>query len=236
MGDESTYWAFSAAAQTVAAFVALLLAGYALVHSMMESAARSDESLLEIHEALKKRYYVVLSTLALTTAIAIVMCLLVVYFNDCSYRAKAPLTAAAALFTLLAVAGGVFFVLMMVDPRKYGRTAHRMARELRAAKATPGIPAARFFESFVELERVVRALYERHVQRLGIPHDEATRPSFRQMLDYLGRGGVIPETLKAALLTVSRHRNLIFHGQVSRVDPEVIGEVRTAGDALTKIE
>jgi len=51
---ENVYWTYSAAAQAIAAFVALLVAGYAVVLSMMESAAQADETLIEIHEELKK--------------------------------------------------------------------------------------------------------------------------------------------------------------------------------------
>jgi hypothetical protein len=39
---QNIYWLFGAAAQTVAAFIAFLLAGYALVQGMMDAAAQAD--------------------------------------------------------------------------------------------------------------------------------------------------------------------------------------------------
>jgi hypothetical protein len=71
MDHESTYWAFSAAAQAVGASAALLLADYALVHSMMDCLASEDESLTQIHRALKRKYHIVLSALAISTALAV---------------------------------------------------------------------------------------------------------------------------------------------------------------------
>lgn len=44
-GSENIYWLFSSAAQTIAAFIAFLLAGYALVQTMMETAVQADETL-----------------------------------------------------------------------------------------------------------------------------------------------------------------------------------------------
>jgi cell division protein FtsW (lipid II flippase) len=81
ISSENIYWAYSSAAQTVATFVALLLAGYAIVLTMMESTAQADETLVEIHESLKERYHKQLSKLAISTAAAIVGCLFVVYLN-----------------------------------------------------------------------------------------------------------------------------------------------------------
>ncbi len=46
--NDYIYWTFSAASQSIAALVALLLAGYALVHTLMEAAREKDDSLEEI--------------------------------------------------------------------------------------------------------------------------------------------------------------------------------------------
>jgi hypothetical protein len=49
MNDEHIYWLFSSAAQSIATFVAFLLAGYTLVHAMMDSIQQRDDTLEEIH-------------------------------------------------------------------------------------------------------------------------------------------------------------------------------------------
>lgn len=79
MSNDYIYWAFSAAAQSISAFVAFLLTGFALVHSIMESARASDDSLEEIHAALKVSHHRSLTTLAWLTGLAIILSLVVVY-------------------------------------------------------------------------------------------------------------------------------------------------------------
>jgi hypothetical protein len=81
MGEENIYWVFSSAAQTVAAFVAFLLAGYTLVHSMMDNLERADETLAEIHTKLKTDYYRRVRLLSIVTAPAILLSLFTVYLN-----------------------------------------------------------------------------------------------------------------------------------------------------------
>ena len=57
MTNDNIYWLFSAAAQSISAFVAFLLTGYALVHTLMEAAREKDDTLEEIHAALSKKYH-----------------------------------------------------------------------------------------------------------------------------------------------------------------------------------
>ncbi len=60
---DNIYRVFSSAAQTVAAFAAFLLAGYALVVNVMDNAVQADETLADINEALKQRYHILLGRL-----------------------------------------------------------------------------------------------------------------------------------------------------------------------------
>src|SRR5260221_10462109 len=64
MSVDYIYWTFSSAAQSISAFVAFLLTGYALVHSLMESARERDDTLEEVHAELRKSYHERLTFLA----------------------------------------------------------------------------------------------------------------------------------------------------------------------------
>jgi len=86
MNTDFIYWTFTAAAQCVSTFVALLLTGYALVLSQIEAARDRDDSLAEIHTGLRLTYHTRLTVLAWLTAIAVVLSLLVVWVN----RANVP--------------------------------------------------------------------------------------------------------------------------------------------------
>jgi hypothetical protein len=81
MNNDNIYWLFSAAAQSIAAFVAFPLTGYTLVHTIMEAARERDDTLEEIHRALQKKYHTWPTWLASVTGFAIVLSLLMVFLN-----------------------------------------------------------------------------------------------------------------------------------------------------------
>lgn len=235
-GAENVYWMFSAAAQTVAAFVAFLLAGYALVQSMMETAAQADETLIEIHEALKQRYHRQLSALVVITAASIVSCLSVVFFNAYDSQWIVGLASAAAILTAGSVFGGVAFVISIVDPKKYQKAAQRLAEEVRPTVAiAAAAPKAEFFVKFVDLERDVRELWELRTggERLG---RKAGPASFREMVEALAMAEALPPDLYKRLLSISRHRNLVFHGEVEQIDRDVLKEVETAAKEIALLK
>ncbi len=241
--SDNVFWLFSSAAQAIAAFVAFLLAGYALVHTMMEAAAAADETLVEIHEELKRRYYRLLAELVVLTAAAIVACFAVIFFNGASSPWFAVLAWIAALLVLSSIGGGVGFVITVVDPGKYRKAAVQMARE-EEARPTPKVPTVGvqtakrgdFADAFIDLEELVRQLWEQrtHGERLR-KAVSSSPPAFREMLQALNLSEALPPGLAEELEALNRYRNLVFHGHLKTVDPEMVHRVRNASAAVAQM-
>jgi len=234
-GSENIYWLFSSAAQTIAAFIAFLLAGYALVHTMMETAAQADETLVEIHEALKQRYHRQLSLLVITTAAAILTCLSAVYFNKGDWWWFGLLAGTAGALCTAAMVGGVLFVVRIVDPGKYRKAARQLARE---AKPKPEVPAvasrAEFFDNFVAVDRLLRVFWEMRTRGQRVSR-RPSPPTFREMLETLMIAEALPSGLHERLLAINRYRNLVFHGHVEQVDAELLAELKAIRAQLEQI-
>ncbi len=233
MSNDYIYWAFSAASQSISAFVAFLLTGYALVHSMMESARASDDSLEEIHAALKVSHHRSLTTLAWITGSAIVLSLVVVYLNRSNAAVSGWWQAIVALVDLAAVVGGLWFVISIVDPRKYQKAAKKVLHETTVSVSGTQAPASEFFAAFLHLERVVREYLQQ--RELYVPSRGAPRMSysFRQMIEALLQNEVIDRQFFDELLEINKYRNLVFHGHVNDADPQMVRRVR---DIAAKIE
>ena len=120
-GTDNIYWLFSSAAQSVASFTGILFAGFALVLMMMDSAADADETLLEIHEELKRQYYQQLQLLAVVVASAIICSFLIIFLNHFNFTGPWFLSFAVLSFVLVvaAIVGGMTFVIGIADPAKY---------------------------------------------------------------------------------------------------------------------
>lgn len=158
MNNDNLYWLFSAAAQSISAFVAFLLTGYALVHTLMEGAREKDDSLEEIHVALKKKYHSRLTLLAGVTGLAIVFSLLMVFLNRWSFQGKNFLIGVTTVVDLLAIIGGLAFVVSIVNPARYEKTATRVLEEEKQELQLSGQRTSswEFFEEFRRLERLIR--------------------------------------------------------------------------------
>jgi hypothetical protein len=226
------YWTFSAAAQSIATFIAFLLTGYALVYAMMENARERDDTLEEIHAALRRTYHRRLTLLAAVTGAAVVLSLVAVYFN----RPASPLPGWAIVVVSIvdvgAVVAGLYFVVSIVDPLKYERAAQNaIKQETHAAVGTT--PAAAFFDAFLGLERLVRDYLRQ--RDLYVPSRGAPRMSFsfRQMIDALRANETIDRDTYQELMELNKYRNLVFHGHLDQVDPKMIALAR---DLARRIE
>lgn len=236
MSTEHIYWLFSAAAQSIAAFVAFLLTGYALVYTLMEAARERDDTLEDIHAAMRQSYHSRLRVLAWITGAAIVLSLLSIFINRWHFPGKTLLMAGTAFIDLSAIVGGLAFVISIVNPAKYERAAVAVLREKQSEFALTGevTPAHEFFSEFVKLEGLVR----KHLETVShLPGAARLRslPSFREMIEVLRGTATIDEDSYNELLRINEYRNLVFHGHVHDVDVSMLQRVRRAARKIEEM-
>lgn len=237
MNDDNIYWLFSAAAQSVAAFIALLLAGYALVHALLEAARTRDDTLEEVHRDLRSLYHRRLTLLAWMNGSAIFLSLLVVYLNKWSFAGKGALMSLAAAADVAAMTGGLTFVVKIVDPRRYAQAAERALREISPEFDLSGEPAppAEFFEQWKALGRALRELLQRHDLYRESADPARRHMSFREMLEALAAAELADASFLERLADVNRYRNLVFHGHFPEADRGMIERVRQSIERVRRI-
>ena len=194
-----------------------------MVQGIIDAAAQSDETLIEINQALKERYHKQLSVLVIITAAAIITSLTVVFFNSFNSGWVKALAIFAAILVVAAIVGSVLFVIAIVDPKKYRKAARRLVEEVEPRPEEPSAPRNEFFVKFIDLERLIRELWKQSgAERLSQRRGQAT---FREMVEALSLSEILLNDLRKRLLELSRYRNLVFHGQVTRVSPEAVSEL-----------
>lgn len=236
--NDHIYWTFSAAAQSISAFVAFLLTGYALVHNLMEAARVRDDSLEEVHETLRMTYHKRLNQLAWLTGSAIVLSLLVVFVNREDYTIYAFWLILVGAIDLLSIVFGLVFVVSIVDPRKYKKAAEQALDESKgsAKDRQSQTPASEFFDAFIHLEMLVRNVIAENkiIIRDSVP--VRMYYSFRQMIEALYHNELIDRAFFDELIEISRYRNLIFHGHMTDADSVMVARVRKATERITSLE
>ena len=231
---ENVYWTYTAAAQSVAAFIALLVTGYALVLSMMESMVRTDDTLIEINESLKKDYHRVLSFLSIITALSIISCLTVVYFNKTNLWWTIWLEGLAAALTIFSIIGGVYFVINIIDPNKYRRKAETLSEEIKPKSVDSISSRDIFIKEFIELEKLIRSLWKSRTSQELTGRREGF-PGFREMIDALVSAEFLSFQMHQQLLIVNRYRNLAIHGHIEELDSHIVDKIKKITDEVRRL-
>jgi hypothetical protein len=227
---DNFYWLFSAAAQSISAFVAFLLTGYALVYAIMDGLQQSDSSLAEVHHELKRRYHWQLALLCFFTAAAVVLSLLCVYLNPYDFDYKKTLFAAAAAIDIGVIVGGVLFVIAIINPDKYQQAAKRLLREeqRRIAPRGKAVSVGEFMTVFISLEKAIRDFTTRRQLPAVTDRPRGGGMSFPDMVNTLYRNELIDRSFVAELMEIAKYRNLVVHGRVDDVDESMVARVRHA--------
>lgn len=235
INNENVYWAFSAAAQSVAAFIGLLFAGYALVLSTMEIKIQLDDTLTEIYEKVKKDYHHFITYLSIMAAASIITCLSVLYFNIYNRWWNILLEIIAASFTIISIVGGVLFVINIIDPKKYENKARVLSKELKPKSDVSKSPCAIFVNEYIELNQMIVKLWEERTGQIRISQRQGP-PSFKEMVEILSLAEILPFSVYEDLIWVYGCRNLVFSGYVEWLDKFIIertGKIKEKVHRLT---
>lgn len=225
--QENFYWLFSSSAQTISAFVAFLITGFAVVLSMIDSLQKKDESLEDIHRKIKYQYYWKICVLAIVTGVAIVLNLLMVYLNgtNCSY--KGALYIITVLFTIATTFFGIYFVLVIINPARYLIAAKELIKENvpDLHKSGKKVRQLEFMAEFIEFEKVIRDILKEKGWYIGYGETPKMAYSFRHMVEALLEHSVINKSDFVKMLEINKYRNLVFHGHQENVDSGILAQL-----------
>lgn len=235
MSSDYIYWTFSAAAQSISAFVAILLTGYTVVLSIMDSASARDDSLEDIHKKLRISYHRRLTILAVVTGTAVIASLFVSYCNRTNDPVSGRILLIVGIIDIAAIVGGLYFVVSIVNPTKYQQVAEKELSVIRGSQESSR-NSADFFNEFIHIEKVLRDyLRERDLYIPSASSPQMTY-SFRRMVDALYKNEKVNRQQYESLRELNRFRNLIFHGHQERVDESVFARVGEAKEIVENLD
>ena len=232
------YWFFSTAASSIATFVAFLLTGYTLVHSLMETAREKDSTLEEIHSLLKKRYHRRLTWLAVVTGAAIILSLLMLFVNKWVFPYESVLMIFVSVLDLLAIVLGLMFVVSIVDPTKHERAAAGALKDIQRELRLKGTMAstALFFQAFTSLESFMRDYLDKADFTTAETKNFRNAISFNQMIEILFDKKKIDLEFFEELRHLKAYRNIVFHGHAKQADQTMIEKAVLAAEKIKLLE
>lgn len=230
MVTETYYWFFSTAAQAIAAFIALLLAGYAIVLTVMQNLQQNDPSLVEIHDSLKKRYYLQLKIIAFITAASIILNLICVFLTPITFPFKLLVIILTILLTAAAIFLGFWFVIQIINPEKYQKEAKELLKKF--GKDEVIIDSSQYLDEFIRLEKKMRDFLRMKDQYITKQAKVNMKYSVREMIVALYRNNHISRFAYEKLLKVNQYRNLIVHGHIDEIPKYMIDDLENVKSEL----
>lgn len=229
---EKYYWLYSSSSQSIAAFIAFLLTGYALVLNLLENVQKNDSTLIEILDSLKIKYFRRLKWVSIITGIAIILNLLCIIFNDKTFHYKVLLMIITLSLTIISIGLGLGFVISIINPDRYKITAKKLLAAFSEEKET--IDESIFIKEFIKLETKIRE-FLRH-KDLYVPNGKNISMNFsvRQIISCLYENNIINRYDYEKLLNLNKYRNLVFHGHETKVYKSIMSDIEEMQTILDK--
>jgi len=245
LNNDQIYWLFSSSSQSIAAFIALLLTGYAFVVNVMDNLEARDETLVEVHSELKSTYYKQLKVLAIIGGSTIIASFVMIFVNYYSNWIRSALLIPSAIGIVSTVVIGVKFIVNIVDPKKYSKKATALLKEEEKIIQKEGteISIGEFISSFIKLEKLIRDIYLQMSSKPVFSIDTYKRipNSLVEIVDIFYKNKFINDDELGLLKEVIKTRNLVVHGQQAEIDSswlkmltKAIGIVENAGEEFQK--
>ena len=231
------FWFYGAAAETIGGFAGLLLAGYAIVLTLTGRVEETDDTYAEINQKLKAGYYQQVRSLAVLVGISVVTNLVSLAISNVQYPLKWIVLTTSLGLCCFIILLGLGFVVRMIDPNKYVRTARRIVEDedKRATLSGEKASAGDFLNEFVKLENAINELLDRSKIEKSHEFLRTYRPSFRMMLDLLLWNELVGYAEYLNLRAIGQYRNAVVHGKVSQVDGAYLMKIRRAAAAIKVI-
>jgi hypothetical protein len=237
--SEGYYWFFSASAQSIAAFIAVLLTGFAIVINMMASLENQDDTLDEIINKLKSKYYKYILSLSILTGLAIICSLLMVYFNASVFQGKQVIIVITVILNILSIAVGLVFMLYIINPNRYARVANSILKKETEELEQKGqdVDVSTYISKFTELEKRIRQIVEFKDLMFGFEEFKDVKIlSFKKMLDLLLYNEIIDDNFYKEILRLSKVRNSVVHGHQDTIDEGFVDLVDSALERMQQIK
>jgi len=226
---DNIYWLFSASAQTIAAFIGFLAAGFFFIYSKIDKIIEQDETLEDIFNDIKHQYYIKIILLLILTGVSIITSLFIVFINGYNLGIYVNiLWGFGALINLITIIWAIYFVIYMINPNKITLTNNKLIKENKLSFESINnkriISSGEFITKFIELEKILRKIAtERNV--LFINNRRISKPiSLNKLALGLSNQLLINNKQYQDLLKIIKIRNLVVHGEIDSINPQ-LGEL-----------
>lgn len=221
MNSDNIYWYFSTSAQSIAAFIGFLTAGFYFVQDKLDGLKSSDETLEPIIKEIKRNNFIKLKVLCLLTGASIITSIALVFLNKYEFKGFNFAVIIASAINLVTIVWAIIFIISIVNPDRIENTAIKLIQEnkdLNTPEETESMKIGEFLEKFIKLESLVRNSFFRLGISLQSEGNGKTILRLHDIFTMLFQMEYINLETLSKLNEINKIRNLAAHGQIDRID------------------
>jgi len=220
--QDNIFWLFSSAAQSIAAFIGFLVAGFFFAYERFDKLIEKDETLEEVYASLRNKYFIRLKVLLIMTGASIIFSLASLFLNKYgNYIFSDYLFIGVSLLNVATIITAILFVIFIIDPKKIKKISEELIEENKVsfANTVESVSLGEFMESFVKLEKALRLIWIKEKQAFQNAEMNVTTPlSLRAIVENLATFFRISEDQYSLLIQSIKIRNLAVHGGIDNID------------------
>lgn len=227
MDENTMYWLFSTAPQTISALVGIIFTGMFFMAESIDNRIKADSSLTEIGDTAKAALYRNMRVVAILAAITIVYDLVLVAIvknlTNENFCWSGWLFLFFVALNISTIYSALNYVFQAVSPSYFNKIASNLSSKYKSGE----VDSQDFIKHFIIFERAARETPDiKHIDR---------RLSVRDILHILAANQLINTDDAKTMSEISKVRNLIVHGEpIEKVDRKLDEELRRITGKLSK--
>jgi len=241
-GPENIYWLFSSSAQSIAALIGFITAGFYFVLGRYDNNTTNDSTLDEINQEVQRYLFVKVRILCGLTAISIISSLALVYVNGFDFQFKNLAVIVVSLVNIITILWAIFFVVKIIDPQKINKAVDRLLKTdkelLKPIVDTKiqKVAISEFIEVFTSFEDSVRTICSQFKLNNFLSVDSNKAESLSLLIRAMYQKGLVDSATFNQMNEVNKIRNLIIHGEISMIDKRIFDMLITLLEKMISIQ
>jgi hypothetical protein len=218
---ENIHWLFGTSMQVIATFVGLLAAGFFFFHDRLESELSRDETLREIYDDIKKRFYRRFKMLFTITSASIIMGFGVLFTAAAGIRWHTSIILTiVGLLHLFNLVFAAWFFIFLINPDIIQSTAQKLIKNnstLFNLNKEHSISQTEFISIFWSLEKLLRSIASKN----DTGFNENKPITFADLIQELHQRGILNDTQLKELNQISKARNISAHATIKNIEKDI---------------
>lgn len=231
--ENQILYLFSTSAQVIAGLFGLSMTGYIFLKDTLDRALKDDETLTDVIQSLKAKYYQTIIFMSIVAILSITLCIICISALKSQGDLNNWMMNVSIILVINEVALIICFACNIIEPNKIEKLSGKFKRQLESqTKEVVQGDFRQFMKDFNEIELFLKEYAEIPNQRISSINYRGSRMSNGRIAELLYKNEIINEELFGDLMSVIKYRNYVVHSTDVTVEKAMCDKVNQVNRLL----